>query len=83
MAMSTALLLSDSEPQLEGHLREDGFEIVAGPWGRPDVVIAEDEREIERWRGQAPVIVLGREEADPVERVRAFRRGCDDYEESA
>jgi DNA-binding response OmpR family regulator len=25
------------------------------------------------------VIVLGRAEAKPVERVRAFRRGCDDY----
>jgi hypothetical protein len=34
------------------------------------------------WR-QAPVIVLGREQADPVERVGAFRRGCDDYERSA
>jgi DNA-binding response OmpR family regulator len=25
------------------------------------------------------VIVLGHAEADPVDRVRAFRRGCDDY----
>jgi DNA-binding response OmpR family regulator len=25
------------------------------------------------------VIVLGRAEAEPLERVRAFRRGCDDY----
>jgi DNA-binding response OmpR family regulator len=83
IAMSTALLLSDSEPQLEDHRRDDGFEIVAGPWGRPDVVIAEDEGEIERWRGQTPVIVLGREQADSVERVRAFRRGCDDYVRSA
>ena len=81
--MSTALLISDCEPQLEDHLRDDGFEIVAAAWGRPDVVIAEDEGEIERWRGQAPVIVLGRAEADPVERVRAFRLGCDDYEQSA
>jgi DNA-binding response OmpR family regulator len=27
----------------------------------------------------APVIVLGRPEADSLDRVRAFRRGCDDY----
>ena len=77
--MSTALFLSDSEPQLEGHLREDGFEIVADAWGRPDVVIADDDGEIERWRGQAPVIVLGRVEAPLDDRVRAFRMGCDDY----
>jgi len=83
MAMSTALLLSDSEPQLEEHLREDGFEIVAYPGGQPDVVIAEDDGEIERWRGQAPVIVLGRVEAPLDDRVRAFRMGCDDYEQPA
>jgi DNA-binding response OmpR family regulator len=81
--MSTSLLLADPEPTsrgyLERHLRHDGFEIVADPRRRPDLVIADDGVEIERWRGEAPVIVLGRSEADAIDRVRAFRRGCDDY----
>ncbi|HWB22599.1 MAG TPA: response regulator transcription factor [Gaiellaceae bacterium] len=81
--MSTALLLSDPEPAtrvlLERHLRHDGFELVAGSGRRPDLVLAGDEAELDRWRGEAPVIVLGRIEAEPLERVRAFRRGCDDY----
>ena len=42
-------------------------------------MLAGDEAALDRWRGEAPVIVLGRAEADPVDRVRAFRRGCDDY----
>ena len=42
-------------------------------------MLAGDEAELERWRGEAPVIVLGRAEADSHDRVRAFRRGCDDY----
>lgn len=81
--MSTALLLADRElatrALLERHLRHDGFELVAASGRRPDLVLAGDEAELERWRGEAPVIVLGRAEAEPVERVRAFRRGCDDY----
>jgi DNA-binding response OmpR family regulator len=84
--MSTALLLADPEPNsrlyLERNLRHDGFEVLsAAPAAdkRPDLVIAADGVEIERWRGEAPVIVLGRREADVVDRVRAFRRGCDDY----
>src|SRR3954467_3431032 len=31
------------------------------------------------WDRDVPVIVLGLTEADPVDRVRAFDRGCDDY----
>src|SRR3954451_17474223 len=31
------------------------------------------------WDRDVPVIVLGVTEADPVDRVRAFDRGCDDY----
>jgi DNA-binding response OmpR family regulator len=67
---------------LERHLRHDGFELLgAGPAGdrRPDLVLAGDDVELERWRGEAPVIVLGRPEADGRDRVLAFRRGCDDY----
>jgi DNA-binding response OmpR family regulator len=78
------VLLTDGEPAtrfaLERHLRHDGFELVCPPAsGRPDVVLAADEDDVDRWRGEAPVIVLGSAEADHVDRVRAFRRGCDDY----
>ena len=31
------------------------------------------------WDRQVPVILLGGQESDPVDRVRAFDRGCDDY----
>ncbi len=31
------------------------------------------------WNRQVPVIVLGGSEADTIDRVRAFDRGCDDY----
>jgi DNA-binding response OmpR family regulator len=34
---------------------------------------------VDRWVERAPVIVLGREQADAVERIHAFRQGCDDY----
>ena len=63
---------------LAEQLRLDGFEI-AGPGGRPDVVIAAGAAEVERWSGEAPVIVLGHPGSEPRERVLAFRRGCDDY----
>jgi DNA-binding response OmpR family regulator len=31
------------------------------------------------WDREVPVILLGSQESDPVDRVRAFERGCDDY----
>src|SRR5438067_8783665 len=31
------------------------------------------------WNREVPVIVLGGSEADTIDRVRAFDRGCDDY----
>lgn len=80
--MSTTVLLTEHEPTtrglLERQLQDDGFEL-AGPGSEPDLVLVGDDSDVERWRGQAPVIVLGPAEADPYERVRAFRRGCDDY----
>jgi DNA-binding response OmpR family regulator len=73
--MSTTVLLTEHEPTtrglLERQLVDDGFEL-AGPDGEPDLVLAGDETEVERWRGHAPVIVLGPAEADAYERVRAF-----------
>src|SRR5205809_2412712 len=80
--MSTTVLLTEHEPGtrglLERQLRDDGFEL-ALPGSAPDLVLAGNDAELERWCGQAPVIVLGPAEARPDERVRAFRRGCDDY----
>lgn len=61
---------------LERHLPGDGFQLVDRS---PDVVLAGDVESVERWRDHVPVIVLGRPEADAVDRVHAFRRGCDDY----
>src|SRR5581483_9802469 len=81
--MSATLLLAEGEQAsrafLERHLRRDGFELVGYDGTRPDLVLAADEAEVDRWRGEAPVIVLGRAKADHLDRVRAFRRGCDDY----
>jgi len=44
-----------------------------------DLVLAGDVAGVDRWVERAPVIVLGREQADAVDRIHAFRRGCDDY----
>jgi DNA-binding response OmpR family regulator len=78
-----SVVLADREQAsrafLEEHLRDDGFEILPQTAPRPDVVIASDDVDLRRWRGEAPVIVLGRAEAEPIERVQAFRSGCDDY----
>jgi DNA-binding response OmpR family regulator len=75
--MSTTVLLA-AEPELEGPLRDHGFEI-ARPGTRPDVVIAGGDAEVERLSAEAPVIVLGSPDDAPGDRVLAFRRGCDDY----
>jgi DNA-binding response OmpR family regulator len=56
---------------------------------RPDVVLLGTELEVcsrlrkgepgRCWNREVPVIVLGHAQADAVDRVRAFARGCDDY----
>jgi two-component system response regulator ResD len=80
--MAAAVLLADAEPEtrgfLERHLPRDGFEL-AQPHGRFDLVLAGDVERLDRWVERAPVIVLGPERADAVDRIHAFRRGCDDY----
>jgi DNA-binding response OmpR family regulator len=76
--MDAALLLTAREPELERHLPEDGFRLVP-PHGRFDLVLAGDVNDVDTWAPRAPVIVLGRVEADVVDRVHAFRKGCDDY----
>ena len=82
--MTKAVLLAESEPAtrgfLERHLRRDGFEIAAagGPF---DLVLAGDVDAVDRWVERAPVIVIGREDADAIDCIDALRRGCDDYVE--
>lgn len=56
---------------------------------RPDLVLLGAELDVCRrlregepgrsWNRRVPVIVLGQPQADAVDRVRAFDRGCDDY----
>jgi DNA-binding response OmpR family regulator len=79
--VSTTVLLA-AEPEtsapLVGPLRDHGFEI-AVPGARVDVVIAGAAAEVERLSAEAPVILLGGVHDAPVDRVLAFRRGCDDY----
>jgi DNA-binding response OmpR family regulator len=92
--MSNALLLAEPEPAtrgfLERHLRQDGFDVVEALDGdavellevaRPDLVLAADSLAADLCRRAAdiPIIVLGRADSDPIDRVRAFDGGCDDY----
>ena len=79
---------------LERHLAQDGFEVVGVQDGKalellervcPDLVLIGDPEALELCRllrernREVPVILLGSQESDPVDRVRAFDRGCDDY----
>jgi DNA-binding response OmpR family regulator len=77
---------------LERHLADDGFEILGAGDGdaavaiventRPDLLLLGDTSILDACRervGDVPVIVLGSEGADAVDRVRAFARGCDDF----
>jgi DNA-binding response OmpR family regulator len=92
--MSNALLLAEPEPAIRGflerHLRQDGFDVVQALDGealellelaRPDLVLAADSlaADLRRRATDVPIIVLGRPDSDPVDRVRAFDGGCDDY----
>jgi DNA-binding response OmpR family regulator len=79
--MSAALLLTEPEPFLERHLRNDGFEVVDEA-ARPDLVLLRDTSALDACRarhGDVPVIVLGEPQSDSVDRVRALERGCDDF----
>ncbi|MBA2361903.1 MAG: response regulator transcription factor [Actinobacteria bacterium] len=92
--MTGALLLVEPENATRGflqrHLREDGFDVVEAvdldalelaAQSRPDLVLAPDGLALELCRRvrDIPVIVLGRHDADAVDRVRALAGGCDDY----
>ena len=79
---------------LERHLAQDGFEVMGVQDGEaleliermcPDLVLIGDPEGLELCRRvrerdrEVPVILLGSQESDPVDRVRAFDRGCNDY----
>ena len=90
--MSAALVLADPEPATRGflarHLADDGFDVLAADDPREaadgaDLVLLGDAAALERWEPDCPVIVLGAPDADAVDCVRAFQRGCDDYGETA
>jgi DNA-binding response OmpR family regulator len=92
--MSAVLIaepLPDERRFLERHLARDGFDVVGAhgedalrlaEHARPDLVLLGDSSALDVCRervGDVPVIVLGDENADAVDRVRAFAGGCDDF----
>jgi len=88
----SAVLIAEPEPAVRGflerHLASDGFDVLGADDGRqalalaerarPDLVLLGDASALDAFR-HVPVIVLGDEESDAVDRVRAFARGCDDF----
>src|SRR5436309_2677648 len=88
----SAVLIAEREPAVRGflerHLASDGFEVLGTDDGRealvlaersrPDLVLLGDASALDAFR-HVPVIVIGAEESDAVDRVRAFARGCDDF----
>jgi DNA-binding response OmpR family regulator len=90
--MQAAVLIAEPEEDtrgfLERHLADDGFAVTGGERVRPEaaavpdlVLLGEPDalETVRSWSARVPVIVLGRTDSDPVDRVRAFERGCDDY----
>ena len=88
----SAVLISEPESGVRGflerHLAEDGFEVVGTDdrdaavalvsTAHPDLVLLGDPADLDVFDG-IPVIVIGAEKSDAIDRVRAFARGCDDF----
>jgi len=80
-------LKSDGFAVLRAEDAEDALELAER--NRPDLVLLGTEVDVCRrlregepgrsWDRDVPVIVIGQEEADAVDRVRAFDRGADDF----
>jgi DNA-binding response OmpR family regulator len=88
----SAVLIAEPEAAVRGflerHLAQDGFDVVGtddheaalelASRAHPDLVLLGDPSALDAF-GDVPVIVIGGEESDAVDRVRAFARGCDDF----
>ena len=88
----SAVLIAEPQPDVRGflerHLAQDGFDVLGTDdrdaalelalRSHPDLVLLGDATAVESFRG-VPVIVIGGEDSDAVDRVRAFARGCDDF----
>jgi DNA-binding response OmpR family regulator len=79
-------LVSDGFHVLQAAFGGEALALAERTW--PDLVVCSELDLCERlregepgrtWNRDVPVIVLGPEEADAVDRVRAFQRGADDY----
>jgi DNA-binding response OmpR family regulator len=92
VAPVSAVLIAEPQPDVRGflerHLAQDGFDVLGTDdreaalelalRSHPDLVLLGDVTAVESFRG-VPVIVIGGEDSDAVDRVRAFARGCDDF----
>jgi DNA-binding response OmpR family regulator len=88
----SAVLIAEPEADVRGflvrHLTDDGFDVLGAGGGpealelaalsRPDLVLLGDQSALDGFSG-LPVIVIGHEQTDAVDRVRAFARGCVDF----
>ena len=88
----SAVLIAEPEAGVRGflerHLAQDGFDVVGTDdrdaalalvsSAHPDLVLLGDATALDAFNG-VPVIVIGAEKSDAIDRVRAFARGCDDF----
>ncbi len=88
----SAVLIAEPEAGVRGflerHLALDGFEVFGTDdrdaavelisSSQPDLVLLGDPSALDAFAG-VPVIVIGAEKSDAIDRVRAFARGCDDF----
>src|SRR6266487_3180737 len=92
VTLVSAVLIAEPEAGVRGflerHLAQDGFDVVGtedreaalelASHAQPDLVLLGDPAALDAFP-DVPVIVIGGEESDAVDRVRAFARGCDDF----
>ena len=88
----SAVLIAEPEAGVRGflerHLAQDGFEVIGtdgretaqelASRSRPDLVLLGDASAVDAFV-DVPVIVIGGEQSDAIDRVRAFAKGCDDF----
>jgi len=88
----SAVLIAEPEAGVRGflerHLAQDGFDVIGADGreaaqelasrARPDLVLLGDASAVDAFV-DVPVIVIGGEQSDAIDRVRAFAKGCDDF----